>query len=251
MAAAIPRRTSPLREVSPELAHCSTERRFELLGEAPFFDHLDEAALQAVNERFREVHYDAAEWIWHPGDPASEMFVVAAGQVKLLQHGAGGKDVLFSYAGTGDLIGGLAAVGNTHHPDGAQAHTACCLLRIRREDFQQLLEAEPTIALKVLNFAGSQLEQARESIRGLSSETAEQRIARTLLSLLERHGEEHEQGRLIQLPLPQQDLAAMTGTTIETVSRVLSEFRRQGLITTGRRWVAVSDEAGLARLTEA
>ncbi len=244
------RRTTPLREVSPELAHCSTERRHELLGQAQFFDHLSEEALGAVNTHFREVHYEPGEWIWHPGDPAAEMFVVAAGQVKLLQHGADGKDVLFSFATSGDLIGGLAAVGNTIHPDGAQAHTPCCLLRVERDAFQQLLQSEPSIALKVLNFAGNQLEQARQSIRGLSSETAEQRIARTLLDLAQKHGEDHEDGRLIQLPLPQQDLAAMTGTTTETVSRVLSQFRQQNLVTTGRRWVAVSNEAGLRAVTD-
>lgn len=248
MSAVPTRRTSPLREVSPELAHCSTERRFELLGQAHFFSHLSEAELTEVNSRFQEVHYGAGDWIWHPGDEAREMFIVAAGQVKLLQHGADGKDVLFSFAGTGDLIGGLAAVGDTSHPDGAQAHTECCLLRIMQPDFQELLQRQPGIALKVLEFAAEQLEQARATIHGLSSSTAEQRIARALLRLLEKHGEEHEDGQLIQLPLPQQDLAAMTGTTVETVSRVLSQFRHNGLVTTGRRWVAVTDEAGLEAL---
>src|SRR5690625_5933322 len=77
MSAAPTRRSSPLREVSPELAHCSTERRFELLGQAQFFSHLSEAELTEVNGRFQEVHYGAGDWIWHPGDEAREMFIVA------------------------------------------------------------------------------------------------------------------------------------------------------------------------------
>lgn len=239
------RRTSPLRDVSGELAHCSTERRFELLGQTTFFAHLPEADLEKVNSRFREVHYGAGEWIHHPGAPAEDMFIIAAGQVKLLQYGPDGREILFGLAAAGDLVGALAAVGNPTHQDGAQAHSDCCLLRIDAADFQQLLEQLPGLALKVLRFAGVRLEQAREAITGLSSLTAEQRIARTLLRLAERHGEESEEGLLLQLPLPQQDLAALTGTTIETVSRSLSQWRRNGIITSGRRWIAITDRTGL------
>lgn len=235
------RRQSPLRDFSAELAHCSTERRHELLGQTSFFSHLPAQGLDDVNQYFREVHYAAGDWIYHPGDPADGMFVVAAGQVKLLQHGADGKEVVFHLAAAGDLIGAMAAIRNTSYTDGAQAHSDCCLLQIARDDFQGLLERHHGITMKVLEFAGAQLEQAQESISGLSGGTAEQRITRTLLRLAERHGEQGENGLLIQLSLPQQDLAAMTGTTIETVSRTLSQLKQQDLITSGRRWIAIND----------
>lgn len=242
------KRTTPLRFVDPDLAHCSTDRRHELLGQAQFFNHLSEEDLEVVNERFREVHYDAGEWIWHQGDPASAMFIIAAGQVKLLQHGVDGKDVVFSFAGSGDLIGGLAAVGETMYTNGAQAHSDCCLLHIEQGVFQELLNEQPSIALKVLNFASTQLNQAMNSIRTLSTGTAEQRIAGALISLAEKHGEDTETGRLIQLPLPQQDLASMTGTTVETVSRILTQLKEQGLVQTGRRWVEIRDRDALIEL---
>lgn len=239
------RRSSPLRDISGELAHCSTERRFELLGQTTFFAHLSEVDLEQVNSRFREVHYQAGEFIHQPGAPALDMFVIAAGQVKLLQYAPDGREILFGLASAGDLVGALAAIGNTTHQEGAQAHSDCCLLRIDSSEFQRLLERLPGLALRVLEFAGVRLEEAREAISGLSSATAEQRIARTLLRLAERHGEESAEGLLLQLPLPQQDLAALTGTTIETVSRSLSQWRRQGVITSGRRWIAITDLAGL------
>ena len=239
------RRNSPLKDVSDELAHCSTERRHELLSQTSFFSHLPAEGLDAVNSHFREVHFQAGDWIYHPGDPADRMFVVAAGQVKLLQHGPDGKDVVFQLAAAGDLIGALAAIRTTTYGDGAQAHSDCCLLQIARDDFQALLEQQPGITMKVLEFAGAQLEEAREAISGLSSGSVEQRIARTLLRLAERHGEQAEEGLLIQLSLPQQDLAAMTGTTIETVSRTLSQLRQQGVIRSGRRWIAITDADAL------
>lgn len=239
------RRHSPLKDVSEELAHCSTGRRFELLSQTSFFSHLTGDGLDEVNRFFREVHYQAGDWIYHPGDPADRMFVVAAGQVKLLQHGPDGKDVVFQLAAEGDLIGAQAAIRTSTYTDGAQAHSDCCLLQIARDDFQALLERQHGITMKVLEFAGAQLEQAREVISGLSTGSAEQRIARTLLRLAERHGEQGTDGLLIQLSLPQQDLAAMTGTTIETVSRTLSQLRQQGLIKSGRRWISLTDVAAL------
>lgn len=245
------RRHSPLRDNTAELAHCSVDRRYELLKQTQFFRHLAGDALEDVNSRFQEVHFAQDEWIYHPGDPAEDMYVVAAGQVKLLQQGAEGKEVLLHLAAAGDLIGGLAAFGNTSYTDGAQAHTACCLLRVASSDFQQLLELQPTITLQVLEFAGTQLQAARDTIRGLSADPVEQRLATTLLRLAERHGEAAAGGVMIQIPLPQQDLAAMTGTTVETVSRVLSQFRKEGLIKSGRRWIAITDQNALQVISNA
>src|SRR5690625_638010 len=143
-----PRRTSPLRDLSGELAHCSTERRYELLGQARFFRDLDEEALARVNAAFREVHQPAGTWLHHEGDEADTMAIIAAGQVKLLQHGAAGQDVLLRIAGAGDLIGGLSAIGSSH-PESAQAHTDVCLLNIAAADFQTLLRSYPEVALQV------------------------------------------------------------------------------------------------------
>jgi CRP-like cAMP-binding protein len=244
------RRHSPLRDNSAELAHCSVDRRFELLKQTQFFRHLADDALEDVNSRFQEVHFAQDEWLYHLGDPAGYMYVVAAGQVKLLQQGTEGKEVLLHLAAAGDLIGSLAAFGNTSYSDAAQAHTACCVLRVASSDFQQLLELHPTITLQVLEFAGTQLQAARETIRGLSVNPVEHRLASALLQLAERHGEAAaEGGIMIQIPLPQQDLAAMTGTTVETVSRVLSQFRSDGLITSGRRWIAITDSAALQAIS--
>lgn len=243
-----PARPSPLRDQSSEFAHCSTERRHELLGQARFFSGLDEAELSRVNSVFREVHHPAGTWLHHEGDEATTLAIVAAGQVKLLQHGAAGQDVLLRIAGPGDLIGGFSAIGGSH-PESAQAHTDVCLLNITASDFQELLLGNPRVALEVLSFSAEKLAEARSTIRGLSTEPVETRVARTLLQLAADHGEEGEAGTVIQMPLGQQDLAALAGTTVETVSRILSRFRRDGLTDSGRRWVVLRDRDALAELT--
>ncbi|HLR46767.1 MAG TPA: Crp/Fnr family transcriptional regulator, partial [Deinococcales bacterium] len=180
-------------------------------------------------------------------DDAETLAIIAAGQVKLLRHGAEGRDVLLRMAGPGDLIGTFSAL-NSSHPESAQAHTDVCLLNITAGDFADLLRTHPEVTLAVLAFSTEQLTEARTAIRGLSTEPVETRLARTLLQLADAHGEPDPGGTVIQMPLPQQDLAALAGTTVETVSRILSRFRRDGLTDSGRRWVALRDRSALERL---
>jgi CRP-like cAMP-binding protein len=82
----------------------------------------------------------------------------------------------------------------------------------------------------------------------LSVYSVEQRIAAALIRLAKKLGEEKAEGVLIQLPFSRQDLAAMTGATIETVSRVMSHFSMEGWVSTGRKWVMVNDLPQLEKI---
>jgi CRP-like cAMP-binding protein len=99
-----------------------------------------------------------------------------------------------------------------------------------------------------LKAVGQRLEESQEIIKQLSVYTVEQRIAAALLRMARKLGEQKQTGTLIQIPFSRQDLAAMTGTKVETVSRVMSRFSAEGLISTGRKWVAVNDLDGLEQL---
>jgi CRP-like cAMP-binding protein len=79
-------------------------------------------------------------------------------------------------------------------------------------------------------------------------QTIEQRIAFTLLKLVNKVGEQKDIGLLIQLPLSKSDLAGMTGTSTEMASRIMSQFQKQGIIKTGRQWVSITDLKRLEHL---
>ncbi len=81
-----------------------------------------------------------------------------------------------------------------------------------------------------------------------SSATTEQRLAATLLLLADRLGTAHDGGTLIDAPLSRDDLASLTGCASETASRILARLQREGIIDSGRRWVAVIDRPSLERL---
>lgn len=160
--------------------------------------------------------------------------------------GLDGFDVVVDVITPGAIFGSAAALGLARHPDTAEALTVSCALWIPAADFRRVLREHPLVALAVLDDVATRLEEAQESVRRLSGGSVDQRVAATLLTLADKVGEPHDGATLLQLPLTRGDLAAMTGTTTESVSRALSRFRRAGLVETGRRWTSVVDHEGLA-----
>jgi CRP-like cAMP-binding protein len=90
----------------------------------------------------------------------------------------------------------------------------------------------------------------QERLRELATERVEQRVARTLLRLARQVGRKVEGGVLIDMPLSRQDLAEMTGTTLYTVSRILSQWEQQHLVETGRERILIRQPHGLVAIAE-
>lgn len=244
------RRTTPLHRDSMASSHCSPQLRHDILAHAAYFEGLSSNALATVSRQFREQHHAQGSVICREGDTARSLFFVAHGKVKLLRHSLGGKDVLLDILPQGGLFGGLVLLGAREYPDTALAQTNCCVLTISGDAFRRLLEQHPGITLEVLKSVSRSLHDARETIRQLTTSPVNARIATILLKLAERLGEHTRQGLLIQSPLPHQDLAAMVGTTPETVSRVMAGMRRDGLVDSGRQWVRILDQTGLQAIAD-
>lgn len=243
----MPRRT-PLRAETIEPHMCSVDLRLHILRGLPFFSSLTDVDIEQVNTLAREHGYDAGETIYFSGDRASHLYVMAAGRVKLLRHTLSGQDVLLDILVPGEFFGTLATPGDESYAETAQAQTTCCVLALSADDFKAILRRHPAVTLAVLDTVATRLKAAHETVRQLSAHSVEQRVAVVLLKLADKLGETHDGALLIQTPLSRQDVAAMTGTTTETVSRVMSQFRQAGLIDSGRQWIAVTDRAGLAAL---
>ena len=242
------RRQSPVEidTVSPHL--CTIDLRLEILGQLPFLTALSETALEEVNERFHERGYDEGETIYFSGDRASHLYAVASGQVRLIQHSRSGKDVLLDLLTPGEFFGTLTPGTEEQYGETAEAQVASCVLAISADDFRDLMTATPEIALAVLDMTAGRLQSAQDMVHQLSAHPVEQRIAAVLLKLAEKLGEHHSEGILIQTPLSREDLAQMTGTTPETTSRVMSQLQKDGLIKSGRQWVAIKDPEQLATI---
>ncbi|HWV22728.1 MAG TPA: Crp/Fnr family transcriptional regulator [Thermomicrobiales bacterium] len=245
------RRQSPVEAVTfePEM-HCSVPEQRRLLGQSPFFSKLDDDAIVDIQRRFRQQHYHAGDRIQRAGDIATRLSVVAAGVVKIVRPTLDGQDVLLDFVGAGEYFGSLAELGDSLYREDVTAHTDCCILNTTAEIFHDLLRQYPTVALAALTMVAARLNEAQATIEQLSAYPADQRIASVLLQLVDKIGKQRGTDVLIQMPLSRQDIADMTGAKVETVSRVMSDFRRSGLIESGRRWISVVDRDALAAIAD-
>jgi CRP/FNR family transcriptional regulator, nitrogen oxide reductase regulator len=234
--------------VDPEF--CSLEYRLKIIGRLPFFKHLPADAISRINALFHDRDVSANERIYFEGDEADHLYLVAMGKVKLVRHPASGREIWLDILHGGEYFGALTMLGGGAHTETAIAQTDCCILQISSADFESILVQNPEVARKALEVVSRRLAESQEMIKQLSSYTVEQRIAATLLRLAGKMGETRGENVLIQLPFSRQDLAAMTGATTETVSRVMSRFAEERLIRSGRKWVSITDAKRLKQLAE-
>ncbi len=246
------RRTVPMAFPETDPHVCTPAVRLDVLGRVPLFSMLNATDLDRVSQQCRTQGHAAGDTIYRAGDVAASLYVVATGNLKTTRITVDGSETLLNVLGPGDFVGALPALGQSHYPESASALTPVCMLRIDSDEFTTMMEDLPAVAMAALNAVSGRLAAAHEAVHLLSGASLEQRLAATLLLLAAKAGVPWQGATLIQLPLSNDDLAAMTGVTTESVSRLMSRWNREGLIETGRRWVAISDRNTLeARRTAA
>ena len=244
------RKQSPIQHDPIDSAlHCSVPEQRRLLGEAPYFKSLTAEQVVDVQKEFQQHHYHAEETIHFAGDDATRLSIVGAGSVKLVRSTLDGKDVVIDLLTAGDHFGSLAVLGDATYRETAVAHTECCILSTTAPAFASMMERYPSVAIDSLGMVAARLSNAQSTIEQLSAHPVEQRVVQMLLHLAGKIGVTSDEGILINIPLSRQDIADMTGTTVESASRVMSELRKAGEIESGRRWISILDvEALRARL---
>lgn len=248
----VTRRRTPLSTTRAQPHHCPRPVRMRVLSQAPFFSTLSEEELDSIDTRMTSLSWGENDPLFTAGEEAQHLYLMAMGTAKLVQDTPEGHEVVVDLLAPGDLFGGLPSLGQERYAESAWALTTTCALRIDPDSFREVLIEHPSVALRVLDDVARRLAQARSDAGRQATSTVAQRVASTLLRLADKFGQEWTggRGRLIQVPLSRTDLAGMTGSTTESVSRVMSRLRKDGLIDSGRRWTAVLDRDRLAAMTE-
>lgn len=246
------RRRVPLRTTCGQPHACPAPVRMRVLSRTPMFAGLREDQLADVDRRMTALSWAQDAPVYTEGEPAEHLYLVAAGRAKAYRTAPNGQEVVVELLGPGDLFGGLRTLGRPAYDESVEAMTTVCALRIGDDAFRRILVEHPEVGLRVLDDAAVLLAQARADVTRQSTATVAGRLAAVLLRLAEKFGERHRDGgTLIELPLSRADLAGMTGSTPESVSRVMSRWREDGIVDTGRRWTAVRDPRRLAEIAAA
>lgn len=208
----------------------------------PIFQDLDHATVSAVAELVQERHVVKDEFVFLAGDDADSLVILAHGQVKVTQSTASGREQLIRLLQPGDFDGESVLFEATDRQTSAQALVDSQICLITRHDFQQLVQQSPAVALNMLNALGKRVADLEAQAAATLTTSVGERLANYLVETSSEIGTAS-----FDLPLQKKDLALYLGTSPETISRKLSQFSKQGLISqSGRSHITIQDEDGLA-----
>ena len=222
----------------------------QALAQAPIFQGLPPAGLQEVLRHAQSCQARKDEFFFMQGDDAKHLYILTEGRVKLSQVTLEGQQVILRVLGAWQMFGGIALLGNDVFPVSAEAVEDSQALRWTAEALQMLVQRYPALALNAMRWMADHAREMQDLFRQLATERVEKRLARALLRLARQLGRKTAEGVLIDFPLSRQDLAEMSGTTLYTVSRVLSQWEKDGLVRSGRERVVVLHPHRLVAIAE-
>ncbi len=178
--------------------------------------------------------------------------IVMQGYFRIFRNAAFVRDVTLGLASAGDVLAPGVAFGVSAAETGAEALSAGLILLLAPDAWERHAASDPGLNVRLAASVGRRIARLQKKLEQFSRAGVESRVASTLIELADDHGTPTPAGVRLDLPLSQEDLARLSGTTRETCSSIVAEFARQSLVRGGRlRGMVVTDPAGLAALATA
>jgi CRP/FNR family transcriptional regulator, nitrogen oxide reductase regulator len=190
------------------------------LAHVPLFEGVPDETLARIVGLAHSKEIESGSFFFSEGDPAESFFVLTNGRVKLTQLTPEGHQIALRLVGPGDAFGGVGAFG------------------------------DPTYPVSALHFVARRLHDLQRLYRQAMTERVERRVARALLRLCHDAGRRVETGVEITFPISRQDIAEMTGTSLYTVSRLLSSWEERRILHSGRQRIVLTNPHALVAIAE-
>jgi CRP/FNR family transcriptional regulator, global nitrogen regulator len=202
--------------------------------------HLSLEDFEEAGIRVAERRYGAQEAIFAPGDPDEHLYFVLSGTVRLYKLYGGYKEATVTLLKDDELFGELSLQEGSGQTFFAQAMSYVRVAVIRKRMLVEVLKRDPELAVKLFFSLSERLEQSEEVIDRLLDREVSARLSKLLQNLSDRFGEANGSATVLDIRLTHQDLANMIASTREAVSKVMSEYQRDGLLEVRDRKIALS-----------
>jgi len=204
----------------------------ELLRRIPFFRRLSPELRARVSAVARLKSHDRGDLIFSEGDPSDAFMTIVSGRVKVFKSTPAGKEIILEIFGAGDPLGAVAVYEKAPFMASALALEPTEVLRIDQAVFFRLLEEDPAFVRGLLSGLTIRLVELTRRLAELSGARVEVRFARLFLKLCDQIGTSDRGGVFVPMPLSRQELADLTGTTIETAIRIMSRWQKEDVLHT-------------------
>jgi CRP-like cAMP-binding protein len=202
----------------------------ELLRSVPIFSELTEADFQSLAKVANRRRYPKDSVVFFENEQGDFFFMILEGRIKVTILGDDGREVILSLLGSGDFFGEMALLDNEPRSATAIAVEDSELLSLHRNDFQNVLTDNRSITVGLIKVLTTRLRRANHQISTLALLDVYGRVARVIVDMAREEGRRLKDGRIAFRRATHQEIANRIGTTRETVTRMLKDLERQGMI---------------------
>lgn len=211
----------------------------ELLARVPLLTGLSPEELERIAQVSGPRSYPKGARVFHEGDESDACYIIRSGEVRATREHSDGRAIALATLGPGEIVGELAMLDGEVRSASVEALTDVELVAIAARDMQGLLERNPAITAKLVVALTRRVRETNERVARQSFQTVPSRVAGVLSQLVAEGGEEGRPRDGITIRMNQSDLAALAGTSRESVSRFLAVLERAGVVAVGRGRVTV------------
>ena len=218
-----------------------------VLRRAPLFDGLDDEGARALRHQMAEVKLSRGEHLFLEGDDGDALYVVIDGKMKLTRAASDGRENLLSVIGPGEMFGELSLFDPRPRTSSASAVTDATLAALKQDALTLWLHERPEVALHMLRALARRLRRANDVTADLVFTDVPGRVAKNLLDLADRFGNQEQDGLHVHHDLTQEELAQLVGASRETVNKALADFAARGWLQISARSVLILDAERLRK----
>jgi len=224
------------------------KRTLWYLKKIPILAELGPEVLARLAERIQLREVRRREVVYLPGDPGNSMFIVNGGRIKISKVTRDGKALTLNYCGPSEVFGETCLIEGGPREEMAEAMENSMITELERQDVEKLLQNHAHFGFQLTRILAGRRRELENKLETLVFRDVTSKLAELLLNLAEEYGVEDSRGTMVALKITHQELANLIGSTRETVSLTLSQFKRKKLICTEGRKVIISDAESLRAL---
>jgi len=219
----------------------------DVLSRAPLFEALSEDDARALRSDVINVQLDRGERLFAEGDAGDKLYIILRGKIKLTRAAHDGRENLLSVLGPGEMFGELSLFDPRPRTSSAIAVTDSRLAALAHDELRDWLTGRPDVSLHLLRALAQRLRRANDVMADLVFTDVPGRVAKALLDLADRFGEQQDEGLQVHHDLTQEELAQLVGASRETVNKALADFAARGWLTLSAKSVLIIDAERLAK----
>jgi CRP-like cAMP-binding protein len=210
------------------------------MAEVDIFADLSAAEMEAIAAAAPMKTYSAGDLLYSPHQPVETLFILKKGRVRIFRVSPDGRALTTALITPGTIFGDMMLLGQQMHDNFAEALDDVVVCVMARADVHRFLLSDPRIAARISEILGRRVAELERRLADTVFKSVPQRVAATLCLLA---GEQPKRplGRGVQLALTHEQIAALTGTSRETATKVLGEYADRGLLRLGRGKVTILD----------